>query len=957
MVNIRFQGFEGTAGDNWTFAVTPATYNTEMTGDPLEVNGDEDVWARIKEFTGDISSPATGTFFWGIEDLNNPSGGGNFNHTLDFDPIDITTYTNVVLEFKYSSIGFDGPDTIEYIVEYDNGTTWGTTTPLSKDTSGAWTPTTINVPDSANFVRLRLQANQDGADDFAGWDDIQLTGDVTADITPPLAMTFTPADDGTSIAIDANLAVSFNENVQLGTGNIVIKRISDDSTVEIFDVTSSSQLSLSGNTITIDPTSDLDNATGYYVEIDAGAIEDLSGNDHAGFSGNSTWNFTTIAPSTPDIFISEYVEGSSNNKAVEFYNPTGSAIDLDGADDYTIEFSFNGGASTQTIDLTGTIAAGEVYVLADDSADPAILAVANQTDASAFFNGNDAIVLKKNGIVIDAIGQVGFDPGTEWGTGDTSTEDNTLRRKSSITSGDLNPNDVFDPAIEWEGFPVDSFDNLGIFGTPPPPAMVPNKPPANIVPTDVATDENTELIFSIAKGNAISVSDADNDTLTIKLTTSNGIVALVQTTGLTFTEGDGSEDETLRFSGSIADINSALEGLTFFPTEDFNGDGSLEIMSADSASNSDTDTIAIAVNAIDTDSTVGSESQNSFSPPQETPIVFDSGNSVRVSNESSDPCSLDTLRNPFPGHNETMLMLTGSPETDVMMTGEISEAIAAFGGDDRVLGLGGNDNIFGHDGDDTLAGNQGDDYIDGDAGDDLILGGKGNDATIGNGGNDAIAANLGDDRVRGDVGNDTLFGNQGRDLLDGGDGDDFVRGGQGDDLIGGGNGNDILTGDLDSDCIHGENGSDVLFGNRGNDTINGGIGNDTIWAGKDDDAVSGGDGNDVLLGDNGNDTLYGGTNNDTLIGEIGNDVLFGDEGDDFLIGGGGSNIFVLQSNGGSDTFTDFTSGSDLIQLTSGIAFDRLTISVFDGNTLIELNDEVLATVMGAIDMGMEDFIA
>ena len=58
--------------------------------------------------------------------------------------------------------------------------------------------------------------------------------------------------------------------------------------------------------------------------------------------------------------------------------------------------------------------------------------------------------------MIDSIGQIGFDPGTEWGTGLTSTADNTLRRKLLIEAGDANGSDLFDPAVEWDGFATDT---------------------------------------------------------------------------------------------------------------------------------------------------------------------------------------------------------------------------------------------------------------------------------------------------------------------------------------------------------------------------------------------------------------------------------------------------------------------------------------------------------------------
>ena len=92
---------------------------------------------------------------------------------------------------------------------------------------------------------------------------------------------------------------------------------------------------------------------------------------------------------------------------------------------------------------------------------PTILAQADQTNGSGWFNGDDAVVLRKGTTDIDVIGQIGFDPGTEWGSGLTSTADNTLRRNSTICAGDPNGADAFDPALEWEGFATNTFDGLG----------------------------------------------------------------------------------------------------------------------------------------------------------------------------------------------------------------------------------------------------------------------------------------------------------------------------------------------------------------------------------------------------------------------------------------------------------------------------------------------------------------
>ncbi len=165
-----------------------------------------------------------------------------------------------------------------------------------------------------------------------------------------------------------------------------------------------------------------------------------------------------------DLYFTEYIEGSSNNKALEIYNGTGGAINL-ATGGYNIQMHFNGNPlATLTINLTGTsLADGDVYVVAQSSAGPAILAEADQTSGAGWFNGDDAVTLRKGAVVLDVIGQIGLDPGAEWGAGLTSTADNTLRRKTTVTGGDTNGSNFFDPAVEWNGFAQDTFDGLGCY--------------------------------------------------------------------------------------------------------------------------------------------------------------------------------------------------------------------------------------------------------------------------------------------------------------------------------------------------------------------------------------------------------------------------------------------------------------------------------------------------------------
>jgi predicted extracellular nuclease len=202
------------------------------------------------------------------------------------------------------------------------------------------------------------------------------------------------------------------------------------------------------------------------------------------------------APS--ELFFSEYVEGSSNNKALEIFNGTGAPVNL-GTEGYNVQMFFNGSATAGlTINLSGTVANGDVYVVAQSSASAAILAQADQTNGAGWFNGDDAVVLRKGTTVLDVIGQVGLDPGTEWGAGLTSTADNTLRRKASVEAGDTIGTDAFDPAAEWDGFAVDTFDGLGTYGVTPPgdeaPSVESTSPANNAV--DVARGSSIAVTFS-----------------------------------------------------------------------------------------------------------------------------------------------------------------------------------------------------------------------------------------------------------------------------------------------------------------------------------------------------------------------------------------------------------------------------------------------------------------------------
>jgi uncharacterized protein len=175
-------------------------------------------------------------------------------------------------------------------------------------------------------------------------------------------------------------------------------------------------------------------------------------------------------PASAQPIFSEYVEGLGQDKAVELWNPTDAAIDL-GARGVRVEIYFNGATTpARRVALSGVLEAGGVFVLAHASADAALVALADQLVSGSLFGGDDALVLVDANGVLDAVGQVGADPGTEWGDVFVGTEDGTLRRATG-SHGDTDPFDAFDPSRDWFGVALGDFGDLGMApGWRPAPA-------------------------------------------------------------------------------------------------------------------------------------------------------------------------------------------------------------------------------------------------------------------------------------------------------------------------------------------------------------------------------------------------------------------------------------------------------------------------------------------------------
>ncbi len=171
------------------------------------------------------------------------------------------------------------------------------------------------------LVEVRIiTTNAGGSDEWVGIDDIVVSA---SDVIAPLASTFSPLDNAVDVPVTSTPTITLNENVQKGTGSILIKRSSDNTTFESIDVTTA-QVTVTGASVTITPSTNFANSTGYYIEIPAGAIEDTSGNDYAGISGATAWDFTTIAPSVlpnaTETFTTETkVTPTGSSASADFY--------------------------------------------------------------------------------------------------------------------------------------------------------------------------------------------------------------------------------------------------------------------------------------------------------------------------------------------------------------------------------------------------------------------------------------------------------------------------------------------------------------------------------------------------------------------------------------------------------------------------------------------------------------
>ncbi|MBN8680757.1 MAG: choice-of-anchor I family protein [Chitinophagales bacterium] len=396
---ILFQGFEGSAQDNFSFTVSPAAYNNIPA---------EDVWSDTTA-TSQIS-PAGGNRQWFMRDLENPSGGGAFEHRLDFGPVDISAFTANTLSFQFHTLAYDSDDSIGYYIAYDNGTDWNTYVPLNKNSQG-WETVTINAPAGAAFIRLRLAARQNGGSDYAAWDNIQLSS-ANGDVVAPLVV---------------NAVVNSSTGIRLVFSEPMSSSVEDiNQYTGVPDLASATRNSL-GDTLWLAFNTPFVNGQPYALTVNN--VTDVAGN---ALQTPYTFAFT-YNNSTPTLVITEINYNPPSNdpdtlEFIEIYNHgTADAIlgglKLDGAVQMTLP-SVN-------------LPAGGVF-----------LAAANKAACESFFtgqtfvqwssgvltNGGNTLVLRNSdGVTLDT---VQYDDAFPW-----PLEPDGLGPSAELLSPNLNNND------------------------------------------------------------------------------------------------------------------------------------------------------------------------------------------------------------------------------------------------------------------------------------------------------------------------------------------------------------------------------------------------------------------------------------------------------------------------------------------------------------------------------------
>ena len=316
------------------------------------------------------------------------------------------------------------------------------------------TVTLTGLADVGTAGYIRFFANSGSGKDTTWIDNLIWDDDVVIPDTDPPTIVMVEALDDTTVVVE------FSEDIDVTTGETLTNYVIDR------EIGSPTAALVAGNmvTLTVDT---LASDTLYTMVVNN--VEDLSENVIVTDS-EITFMWQEYVPG-PDLFFSEYIEGSSNNKALEIYNGKGVAVNLA---EYSIRGTHDGDADWAYAVFNFpdiVLEAGDVYIVTNTDAGAEIAALADtallyNNNKTASYNGDDARALFWGEYMLDIIGYTDGDPGTNWPVagGVGATSENTLVRKADVTMGNLDwavSSGTDETTSEWVVLPTDEFRFLG----------------------------------------------------------------------------------------------------------------------------------------------------------------------------------------------------------------------------------------------------------------------------------------------------------------------------------------------------------------------------------------------------------------------------------------------------------------------------------------------------------------
>ena len=321
------------------------TGTISATGDAIFGIGDNGSNGNIIVNKGTISSGSSNHDLEvktnvGLESLTNDQGGNDALKLTGYLPVNYVFLANSTTDYGKLAVD-DQNGATTFSISTDSALSAGTYTSVitgvssSRFTAGSTGTVTVT---NGKF-NWTLSETSSGS---TNWNLIVTNFDNDA----PTLSSSSPSDNATEVAINANIVLTFSEAVDAESGNITIKKTSDDSTIETIDVTGA-KVSGSGSTaITINPSTDLTADIDYYILIDATAFDDTAGNSYAGISSTTALNFST----KPGEVFNETVKTLTKNQTVAAINSLNQSLNrISGRMNYIR--STNNNSSNQNIRL------------------------------------------------------------------------------------------------------------------------------------------------------------------------------------------------------------------------------------------------------------------------------------------------------------------------------------------------------------------------------------------------------------------------------------------------------------------------------------------------------------------------------------------------------------------------------------------------------------------------------